>query len=406
MKPSTLQRIRAGAATAPMLRLAAVVVALFAPLATAEPRIALVIGNGAYASSPLTNPASDAQLMSRTLTGLGFEVIERRDGDQATMKRAIQDFGLKLERAGPTAVGLFFYAGHGVQLNGRNYLIPTRARIERDSDLEIEAVSADWVLEQMRYARNRLNLVILDACRNNPFVRSFRSADRGLARMDAPAGVLIAYSTAPGDVAADGNSRNSPYTEALARVMREPGQPVEQVFKRTRIAVLGATDGRQTPWESSSLTGDFYFLGGAAPSAASTPPAASVSAPAATTPPRRSAPSGSSPAAPTASVSTPRRPQQSIDVCSLPVGRWRTRGNNIDVPGEVAIEADRTVAWWKNASDRLPAVSGTWSCDAAARRFVFTWGHGSIDTLTLSDDGQTLRGSNQLGIQILQSRLR
>src|SRR5450631_252692 len=229
----------------------------------AEPRIALVIGNSEYSSGPLPNPANDAKMISETLNNLGFEVIARRNADQNTMKRAIQEFGSRLEKAGPAAVGLFYYAGHGVQLNGRNYLIPTTAQIEREGDVEIEAVSADWVIEQMRYARNRLNIVILDACRNNPFTRSMRSVDHGLATMDAPAGILIAYSTAPGAVAADGSGRNSPYTEALSQAMRDLHEPVEQVFKHVRVGVMSATAGKQVPWESSSLTGDFYF---AAPS--------------------------------------------------------------------------------------------------------------------------------------------
>jgi formylglycine-generating enzyme required for sulfatase activity len=231
--------------------------------AAAEPRIALVIGNSDYVSGPLPNPANDAKMIGETLSNLGFEVIARRNADQNTMKRAIQEFGSRLEKAGPGAVGLFYYAGHGVQLNGRNYLIPTTAQIDREGDVEIEAVSADWVIEQMRYARNRLNIVILDACRNNPFTRSMRSVDHGLATMDAPAGILIAYSTAPGAVAADGSGRNSPYTEALSQAMRDLHEPVEQVFKRVRVGVMGATSGKQVPWESSSLTGDFYF---AAPS--------------------------------------------------------------------------------------------------------------------------------------------
>jgi formylglycine-generating enzyme required for sulfatase activity len=225
----------------------------------AETRIALVIGNSEYSSGPLPNPANDAKMIGETLSSLGFEVIARRNADQKTMKRAIQEFGSRLEKGGPSAVGLFYYAGHGVQLNGRNYLIPTTAQIEREGDVEIEAVSADWVIEQMRYARNRLNIVILDACRNNPFTRSMRSIDHGLATMDAPAGILIAYSTAPGAVAADGSGRNSPYTEALSQAMRDLHEPVEQVFKHVRVGVMGATSGRQVPWESSSLTGDFYF---------------------------------------------------------------------------------------------------------------------------------------------------
>ena len=225
----------------------------------AETRIALVIGNSDYSSGSLPNPANDAKLIGDALTSLGFDVIARRNADQITMKRAIQEFGSRLESAGPGAVGLFYYAGHGLQLSGRNYLIPTTARIEREGDVEIEAVSADWVIEQMRYARNRLNIVILDACRNNPFTRSMRSVDHGLATMDAPAGILIAYSTAPGAVAADGTGRNSPYTEALTQAMRDLHEPVEQVFKHVRVGVMSATSGKQVPWESSSLTGDFYF---------------------------------------------------------------------------------------------------------------------------------------------------
>jgi formylglycine-generating enzyme required for sulfatase activity len=229
--------------------------------AAAETRLALVIGNSEYASGPLPNPANDAKMMADTLGNLGFEVIARRNADQNTMKRAIQEFGSRLEKGGPSAVGLFYYAGHGVQLNGRNYLIPTTAQIDREGDVEIEAVSADWVIEQMRYARNRLNIVILDACRNNPFTRSMRSVDHGLATMDAPAGILIAYSTAPGAVAMDGNGRDSPYTEALSQAMRDLHEPIEQVFKHVRVGVMGATANRQVPWESSSLTGDFYFSG-------------------------------------------------------------------------------------------------------------------------------------------------
>jgi uncharacterized caspase-like protein len=153
-----------------------------------------------------------------------------------------------LAKATPPAVALFYYAGHGLQLNGRNYLIPTKANIEREGDVEIEAVSADWVLAQLRYAPNNpLNIVILDACRNNPFARSMRSVEHGLAQMDAPAGTLIEFSTAPGDVAADGTGENSPYSKSLAAAMHEP-QPVEQVFKRVRIDVMTATAGKQVPW--------------------------------------------------------------------------------------------------------------------------------------------------------------
>jgi hypothetical protein len=230
------------------------------PAGTEGHRLALVIGNGAYREAPpLTNPVNDARLISQTLRGLGFDVIEVLDADQTMMKRAIQGFGAKLDQHGKDGVGLFFYAGHGVQARGKNFLMPVSAHIEREADLEIEAVPADSVLAQMEDARSRLNFVILDACRNNPFGRGFRSASRGLARMDAPAGTLIAYSTAPGDVAVDGDGANSPYSENLARAMRQNGVPVEQTFKQVRLAVREATREIQTPWESSSLTGEFYF---------------------------------------------------------------------------------------------------------------------------------------------------
>ena len=380
----------------PMLhwKLGLVLLLLVAALAHAETRIALVIGNGAYGSSPLLNPPNDARLVGETLAGLGFDVIVRRDADQATMKRALQEFGARLEKAGVDAVGLFYYAGHGVQLNGRNYLIPTKANIEREGDVEIEAVSADWVLEQMRYARNRLNIVILDACRNNPFVRSMRSADRGLAKMDAPAGTLIAYSTAPGEVAADGTGRNSPYTLALSQAMREVHQPVEQVFKRARVAVRSATSEKQTPWESSSLTGDFYF----APSGAPVSPAA-VPLPV----PAKTQSTARKDAASVRTEPVPTQQPRVAGVCGLAVGRWTVP----NIPGEVVIRDDQTVLWWKNSGDKLPAVSGTWVCDSAAsRRFVLTWGHGSIDSVTLSPDGHALTGRNQLGIPLGYFRAR
>jgi formylglycine-generating enzyme required for sulfatase activity len=266
------------------LSLAAVLLPLCA--AAVEPRVALVIGNSSYQSGPLINPANDARLIAETLGQLGFDVIERRNADQIAMKRAIEEFGARLEKAGPNAVGLFYYAGHGVQLSGRNYLIPTTANIEREGDVEIESVSADWVIEQMRYARNRLNIVILDACRNNPFTRGLRSAEHGLASMDAPAGILIAYSTAPGSVAQDGTGRNSPYTTALTSAMLKLNQPLEQVFKHVRVDVMAATDGKQVPWESSSLTGDFYFpVDGAAPASVRLAPAIPAATAPASAPP-------------------------------------------------------------------------------------------------------------------------
>lgn len=228
--------------------------------AHAAKRVALVIGNSNYTLiSPLTNPKNDAELMARTLEGAGFEVIKALDVNYRDMRVAVRDFGKALRRGGKDAVGLLYFAGHGVQAGGENYLIPIGAQIEDTADLNIEALSASDILSQMESAGNRLNLVILDACRNNPFKGRARSVSRGLAKIEAATGSLIAFAAAPGQVALDGDGRNSPYTEALAAAIKQPGLAVEQVFKRVRIAVQQVTSGRQTPWEQSSLLGDFYF---------------------------------------------------------------------------------------------------------------------------------------------------
>lgn len=227
-------------------------------------RIALVIGNSRYPTAPLANPVNDARLLSKTLRGVGFEVMEKLDLTQRQMKRSISEFSRKLEEAGKESVALFFYAGHGIEVNGRNFLIPIDAEINSEPDVSIEGVEANSVLVAMDYARSRLNFVILDACRNNPYARSFRSARSGLARMNAPRGTLIAYATAPGQVAADGTTGNSPYTTALVKSIVKPGLQVEQMFRGVRVEVMAQTGDKQTPWEASSLTGAFYFTPGAA----------------------------------------------------------------------------------------------------------------------------------------------
>lgn len=223
-----------------------------------EKRVALVIGNSAYTDAPLKNPVNDARDMAQALAALGFEVIHKENLNQNDMKRAIREFGSKIRNGG---VGLFYYAGHGVAVKGINYLVPVDAQVESEEEVEYECVDAGFVLAQMESARNRLNIVIMDACRNNPFARSFRSASRGLAVMDAPSGTLIAYATAPGSVASDGNDRNGLYTQELLKFMQTPGVSIEELFKQVRISVRKLTDGKQTPWEASSLTGDFYFSG-------------------------------------------------------------------------------------------------------------------------------------------------
>jgi uncharacterized caspase-like protein len=225
--------------------------------ALAAARVALVVGNGDYAADigKLKNPASDAQLMANTLKGLGFEVALVTDADQKTMKRAIREFGQKLRETGPNGIGLFYYAGHGVQVDGENFLLPVGAEIQAEGDVELEAVSASSILSQMQFAGNAVNLVFLDACRNNPLTRSFRSGSRGLARVDAPRGSFVGYSTAPGDVSVDGETNNSPYAQALVEELNTPGISIEEAHRAVRGKVLAATNQRQTPWDSSSLTG-------------------------------------------------------------------------------------------------------------------------------------------------------
>lgn len=221
-----------------------------------EQRVALVIGNAAYETAPLRNPLNDARAMAKALSELGFDVTEREDLVQKDMKREIQSFGQRLLKGG---VGLFYYAGHAVQVNGRNYLIPVGAAIEHEKQVEYEGVDAGSVLSEMDYARNRLNIVILDACRDNPFARSFRSSAQGLATINAPTGSLIAYATAPGSVASDGPGDHGLYTGELIQAIQRPGTRIEDVFKQVRSAVREMTQGKQIPWESSSLEGDFYF---------------------------------------------------------------------------------------------------------------------------------------------------
>ena len=249
--------------------------------ALAEKRVALVVGNATYRDAPLRNAANDARAMADALRRAGFDVILRQNLTKPQMEKAIAEFGDKLA-GGADSVGLFFYAGHGMQLRGRNYLIPIDAQIANEQRVRIETVDVDLVLEQMQAANVRVSVAILDACRNNPFERRFRSVGGGLAQMDAPEGTLIAYATAPGSVAADGEGANGLYTTELLRAMTRPGLKIEDVFKQTRTGVARASGNAQVPWESSSLTGDFYFVAprpGAAPASVAALPAPSAPAP-------------------------------------------------------------------------------------------------------------------------------
>ena len=219
-------------------------------------RVALVIGNGAYPTAPLRNPVNDARDMASALRSLGFEVLLRENASLRQMEDAVDELWQRLKGGG---AGLFFFAGHGLQVAGRNYLVPVDARLAAEQDVKYRCMDAGLVLGRMENAGNALNIVILDACRNNPYSRSFRSAQEGLAKMDAPKGSLVAYATAPDSVAADGSGKNGIYTGELLKNLRTPGLPIEELFKRVRIGVLKDTGEKQVPWESSSLTGYFTF---------------------------------------------------------------------------------------------------------------------------------------------------
>lgn len=220
-------------------------------------RVALVIGNADYKLGPLLNPVNDARAMANALQSTGFEVIKYENiPTMVDMKKAVREFGQKIQNGG---VGLFYYAGHGIQVKGNNYLIPTQAEIFKEEEVEYESLDVGFVLTQMEIAHNRMNIVILDACRNNPFARSWRSAAQGLAFINAPAGTLIAYATAPGSVASDGTGNNGLYTEEFLKQINKNGLKIEDLFKNVRVGVMERSNNLQTPWESSSLVGDFYF---------------------------------------------------------------------------------------------------------------------------------------------------
>ncbi len=228
---------------------------------TGQKRLALIIGNGAYVkASRLANPVNDATDMAAALTSLGFEVIKGTDTDLVQMRRLIREFGNKL--AAQKGVGLFYYAGHGVEVRGKNFLIPIDADISSEVETEDYAIDVNSIMRQMDAANNGFNIVVLDACRNNPFARGWnRSSDSGgLANVLAPTGTYIAFAAAPGTTAADGvGTRNGVFTGALLANLKRPGLKLEEVFKATREAVMTRTANKQVPWDSSSLKGDFYF---------------------------------------------------------------------------------------------------------------------------------------------------
>jgi uncharacterized caspase-like protein len=264
-------------ASSPIQLLILVLACLLWPVtAMAQKRVALVIGNAAYADMPLRNPVNDAIDLSAKLRQLGFEVTTLTDLDRPRMTQAIRQFGLTAQGA---EAALFYFAGHGVQVRGRNHLLPIGQRFETETDVETDAVDVNAVLARVEEAGARVSLLILDACRTNPLVRSGRTAARGLARMEAPSGALIAFAAQPGAEALDGTGRNGTYTKHLLAHIDTPGLPLPQLFQRVRADVERETSRRQSPREETSLTGDFFFRP-AQQSVALAPPVATAPPPA------------------------------------------------------------------------------------------------------------------------------
>ena len=232
--------------------------------ASAESRLALVIGQSAYRSVPaLPNPANDARAVTQLLTDSGFEVSTAADLSQGQMREAVSDFAGKVAAKGADTVALVFYAGHGLQIDGENFLVPVDIDPKREADIPIQAVRLNDILNTLTSVPSKMRILMLDACRNNPFP-DLKTAGGGLALVDAKIGApgtFLSFSTSPGAVAEDGSGSNSPYTNALLAAGKEQNIPIEETFKRVRLAVNKVTEGRQTPWDSSSLTEDFRFSG-------------------------------------------------------------------------------------------------------------------------------------------------
>lgn len=226
-----------------------------------ERRLALVIGNSNYETvKTLANPANDAKAVAQLLNTAGFEVVMAFDLDRDTLKQVVSEFSARITETGPNSAALIYYAGHGLQVDGENFLVPVDAKIEKEEDVVDQAVRLADVMQALEAAPSRVRIVILDACRNNPFSALGEAGGKGLAIVDAPAGSIVAYSTAPGTEAFDGAGQHSPYTAAFLKSVKQPGLPIEQLFKRVRLLVSEATEAKQMPWESSSLTSDFVFF--------------------------------------------------------------------------------------------------------------------------------------------------
>ena len=223
------------------------------------PKVALVMGNGAYKDAPvLKNAPNDARAIGETLKASGFEVTLKLDTGREALIGAIRDYVHAMETR--KCVGLFYFAGHGLQLAWRNYLLPVDASIDKIDDVAKQSVDTARLMEGLTKAANPMNVIVLDACRENPFGNLKGVDHKGLSQMDAPVTTLLAYATSPGNVASDGDGANGLYTENLLREIKVPAAKIEDVFKRVRLGVRKKSGGAQIPWESTSLEEDFYFL--------------------------------------------------------------------------------------------------------------------------------------------------
>ena len=249
------------------MELAAAIACAASLCASATDRVALLIGNNAYGAAPLRNAVNDAKDLGDALKDLGFQVIVRQNASRKDMIDAIREFGTAIDGA---STALFYYAGHAMQFKDRNYLVPIDAAMGSEEDITFFSVEIGQIFDRMERARTRFNFIILDSCRDNPFASSFKLTSAGLAQMSAPSGTLIAYATAPGSVAADGYGRNGIYTKHILQNIKVPDLPVEIMFKRVREGVERETRHLQTPWDSSSLKGDFSFATSAGAQAAGT----------------------------------------------------------------------------------------------------------------------------------------
>jgi uncharacterized caspase-like protein len=355
--------------------LSAVLLMICAGECRADKRIALVVGNSRYQNvAPLNNPGNDATLIAETLRGAGFTLVGNRaqlDLDKAGFDRAVQDFGNQLTGAD---VALFYYSGHGLQIRGENYLVPVSANPTKEADVDFQMLNVSLVLRQMEGSGTKLNIVILDACRNNPFGgRGLRATDSGLAQIRGAEGTLISFATQPGNVAQDGSGRNSPFTEALAEVIREPGLEVFQSFNQVGLKVKRATGGQQVPWMSNSpIDGSFYFTAG---------PGNPVAIQPQTPAPMQPAPAGTKLAAVQPSldqlaldyVDEDMRRSQGSAAEYLDHAR-RTLDDQVDYYGATTSRADvlkdkeKYVARWPVRSYRVRNGSIQTTCDIAASR--------------------------------------